>query len=213
MPLAVTVTEDPAQGGPAGTVASPLNVANIAGAALIGKVGIDQTTQGVTNGVALVAGTAIAGKVGIDQTTPGTTNAVAIPSVTPAAPLAVSQYSGPPAGATPLNSSSGNVAAAAATATLAALAAKFTYLTQLDFTGAGATAASVVTGTITGLLGGTRSFTIAVPAGVAVGITPLALNFIPPLQGSAVNTAIVVSVPSLGVGNTNATLNAQGFNA
>jgi hypothetical protein len=78
MPLAVILTEDPAQGGPVGTVASPLNVANIAGAALIGKVGIDQTTQGVTNGVALVAGTALAGKVGIDQTTPGTTNAVAL---------------------------------------------------------------------------------------------------------------------------------------
>lgn len=75
-----------------------------AGSALIGKVGIDQTTPGTTNAVqiigsmpstpvtgtfwqstqpvslttlpALVAGSAIIGKVGIDQTTPGTTNAV-----------------------------------------------------------------------------------------------------------------------------------------
>jgi hypothetical protein len=47
-----------------------------AGSAIIGKVGIDQTTDGTTNAVHLVAGTAIAGKVGIDQTTPGTTNAV-----------------------------------------------------------------------------------------------------------------------------------------
>lgn len=52
----------------------------VAGAAIVGKVGIDQTTPGTTNGVqivaALPAGTALVGKVGIDQTTPGTTNAV-----------------------------------------------------------------------------------------------------------------------------------------
>lgn len=51
-----------------------------ASANIIGKVGIDQTTPGTTNGVqinaALPAGTQVIGKVGIDQTTPGTTNAV-----------------------------------------------------------------------------------------------------------------------------------------
>lgn len=56
----------------------------VAGTAIIGKVGIDQTTPGTTNRVdvgvlpALVAGTAIIGKTGIDQTTPGTTNKVSI---------------------------------------------------------------------------------------------------------------------------------------
>jgi hypothetical protein len=58
----------------------------VAGTAIIGKVGIDQTTPGTTNKVSigsdgtitLLAGTAIAGKFGIDQTTPGTTNNVAI---------------------------------------------------------------------------------------------------------------------------------------
>lgn len=48
----------------------------------IGKVGIDQTTPGTTNGVqvnaALPAGTNVLGKVSIDQTTPGTTNLVAL---------------------------------------------------------------------------------------------------------------------------------------
>jgi len=52
-----------------------------AGSAIVGKVGIDQTTPGTTNGVqvnaALPAGTNIIGKFGIDQTTPGTTNLVA----------------------------------------------------------------------------------------------------------------------------------------
>jgi len=54
----------------------------VAGSAIIGKVGIDQTTPGTTNGVqvnaALPAGSAIVGKFGIDQTTNGTTNGVNI---------------------------------------------------------------------------------------------------------------------------------------
>lgn len=57
-----------------------VNAALPAGAAIIGKVGIDQTTPGTTNGVqvnaALPAGANIVGKFGIDQTIPGTTNAV-----------------------------------------------------------------------------------------------------------------------------------------
>ncbi len=56
-----------------------------AGSAIVGKVGIDQTTPGTTNGVqinaALPAGTNLLGKVGLDQTTPGTTNAVAIAQI------------------------------------------------------------------------------------------------------------------------------------
>lgn len=54
------------------------SVSLLAGSALVGKVGIDQTTPGTTNGVQLTAGSAIAGKVGLDQTTPGTTNLVAL---------------------------------------------------------------------------------------------------------------------------------------
>lgn len=54
----------------------------VAGAAIIGKVGIDQTTPGTTNGVqlnaAIPAGVNIIGKVSIDQTTNGVTNAVDI---------------------------------------------------------------------------------------------------------------------------------------
>lgn len=69
---------------------TPDPVALPAGSALIGKVGIDQTTPGTTNKVsigtdgtvalnaAVPAGTNLVGKVGIDQTTPGTTNKVSI---------------------------------------------------------------------------------------------------------------------------------------
>jgi hypothetical protein len=52
-----------------------------AGSAIIGKVGIDQTTPGTTNAVAITAGTALIGKAGLDQTTPGTTNAVALAQI------------------------------------------------------------------------------------------------------------------------------------
>ena len=56
-----------------------------AGSSVIGKVGIDQTTPGTTNGVQVVAavpaGANIIGKVGIDQTTPGTTNGVYVNTI------------------------------------------------------------------------------------------------------------------------------------
>jgi len=67
-----------------GTVTAVTAITNAlpAGTNLMGKVGIDQTTPGTTNGVqvnaALPAGTNLLGKVGLDQTTPGTTNAVAL---------------------------------------------------------------------------------------------------------------------------------------
>lgn len=134
----------------------------------------------------------------------GTTTA---PFVTSATPPAGSL----PIGATALQGSSGNVAAAAATVTFAAVAAKTNYLSGLDITGGGATAASIILATVVGLLGGTRTYAIAVPAGVTLGILPLTLRFDPPLPASAVNTAIVVSAPSFGAGNTNAVTNAQGY--
>jgi hypothetical protein len=115
------------------------------------------------------------------------------------------------AGGTAVSASSGNVANASAVATLAAVAAKTNYITGLTITAAGATAAGVVTATITGLLGGTLSYTFAVPAGATLGATPLVLNFIPPHPASAVNTAIVATLPALGAGNTNAVVNVRGI--
>lgn len=110
-----------------------------------------------------------------------------------------------------LQASSGNIAAATATATLAAALNRTTYISGFDVTGAGATAAAVVNLTITGLLGGTRTYTMVAPAGVTTSLTPLVVLFDPPLPASAPNTAIVVSLPTLGAGNTNVTVNAQGY--
>jgi hypothetical protein len=45
----------------------------------------------------------------------------------------------------------------------------------------------------------------------AVGATPLVLEWDPPLQSTAPNTAIVCTLPALGAGNTNAAVSASGF--
>ena len=119
---------------------------------------------------------------------------------------------GIPNGAVPLVASSGNVAATATTATLAAAAAQTTYITGFEVTGAGATAASVILVTVTGTISATApTYVLAVPAGVTVGATPLVVEFPSPLPGSAVNTAVVVNVPSFGAGNTNAAVVAHGY--
>lgn len=111
----------------------------------------------------------------------------------------------------PVANSSGNVAAASAVATLPAAAAKTTYISGLSFTATGATAAASVTATVTGLAAGTLSFTFTAPAGATLACTPLNISFTPPLPASAVNTAVVVTLPSLGAGNTNAVATAWGY--
>lgn len=116
-------------------------------------------------------------------------------------------------GQIPIASSSGNVAAGVATANIPAAAGLTSYVTGFSITGAGATGASVVTATLGPLNLGTLSFTIPVPAGAAVGLTPLIVNFAKPLPANAVNTAISLTLPSLGAGNTNACVSIWGFQA
>lgn len=132
-------------------------------------------------------------------------------ALTPASAAAAGYATPAAAGVIVLQSSSGNVAAAAATAFLAQFGGQTTYLAGFTVTGGGATAGSIVTGTITGLLGGTQSFTIPVATGATVGNLPYTVNFNPALPASASNTAITVSVPSLGAGNTNSTVSAWGY--
>lgn len=106
--------------------------------------------------------------------------------------------------------SSGNVAAATATATIAAVAGKTTYITGFSWSGGGATAASAVNLTVTGALGGTQTYTVGGPAG-AGGVPPLNIFFDPAIPATAVNSTIVVSCPTLGAGNTNSTVVAWGY--
>ena len=109
------------------------------------------------------------------------------------------------------SASSGNVANANAVATLAAVAGKTTFITGFEVTSGGATTAALVTATVAGLLGGTASYTYGASAGALLANTPLMVTFNPPLPASALNTAIVVTLPALGLGNTNATVAAHGY--
>jgi len=110
-----------------------------------------------------------------------------------------------------VNAASGNVAAAVASATLPAVAGKTNFLTGFTVSGAGATAALPVIVTVTGVLGGTLSYVYVAAVGVLAANQPLNMRFNPPLQAAAANTAIVVSCPSLGLGNTHNSTVANGF--
>lgn len=116
-----------------------------------------------------------------------------------------------PVGAVPTTASSGNTANAVATATLAGVATKTTYITGFTVSGAGATAGLPVIVTVTGVIGGTMSFIYVFEAGALVGNKPLVVSFETPVPASAVNTAIAVSCPAGGAGNTNNAVVATGY--
>lgn len=104
-------------------------------------------------------------------------------------------------------------AAAQITPTIAAVAGKTGYLSGFSVDGLGATAATVVEVTITGLVGGTRRYKVSVPAGVTTAISRLAVEFARPIPTTAVNTAIVLTVPTFGAGNTSVVGEVHGFTA
>jgi len=120
-------------------------------------------------------------------------------------------YSSGGANCSPITASSGNVAAGVATATLAAVAGKVTYLCGFSITSAGSTGAAVVSPTVTNVITGTMTFTYASVAGVTLANLPLIVPFTPCLSAATPNTTIPVSMPCLGAGNTNTTVNAWGY--
>lgn len=105
--------------------------------------------------------------------------------------------------------SSGNVANATATATLPGAVGKTTYATGFSCESGGATAAADVDITLTGALGGTMHF--AFDGGALATGNAIPRTFNPALPASAPNTALVISMPALGAGNTNATCNIEGY--
>ena len=106
-------------------------------------------------------------------------------------------------------------AAAAITASLPAPGAGITnWITGFQVTGSGATAALVVVVTLTGVITGTLSFVLVVPAGVTASTTPLVVTFPwPGIPASGANTAITVNVPTFGAGNTNVAATIEGYTA
>jgi hypothetical protein len=118
---------------------------------------------------------------------------------------------GYPDASTPAHATSGNVAAAQAQATLAAVAGRRAYCTGFEITAGGATAAALVAAVLSGILGGDATYIFGAPAGATVQATPLLVKFQFPVPASALGVAIAITLPSLGAGNTNAAVSIHGF--
>ena len=116
-----------------------------------------------------------------------------------------------PMGSIPVNAGSGNIANNTAAATMPADAARFNYLSGFDITFAGATVGLAVIAILTGIAGGPLSYIISAPAGATVGGAAMSMRFPQPLRSTAINTAITLSVPALGLGNTNIAVNLYGY--
>jgi hypothetical protein len=110
-------------------------------------------------------------------------------------------------------------AAQSNTATLTGATGVYTYIEGFDLTGGGATAASIIEVTTTGIAGSNPKFEVAIAAGVTApafsttGPYTWSIRFPTPLRSSATNTNITVVVPSYGSGNTNASVVAYGYTA
>ena len=109
--------------------------------------------------------------------------------------------------------SSGNKAATSGTAVIPAAVNLVSYITGFSFSGTGATATSIITVTVSD-----GTWTLSYPVVVTAGVTGraflsdvISIEFPYPIAASAINTAITVTLPSLGAGSTNACVNAHGF--
>ena len=99
-------------------------------------------------------------------------------------------------------------------ASLAATAGKTNFLEGFDITGGGATAASVIEVSVTGLAAGTLKYELNILAGATGPMNAqggFSVRFPQPLPAAGVNQAITVTVPSFGAGNTNAAVVVYGF--
>jgi len=94
-------------------------------------------------------------------------------------------------------------AAQANTAILTPPTGQTVWLAGLTIYGSGATAATVVTATLAGIIGGNQLFQVNVPAGANTGAFQFFLQFDPPLQGVP-NTQVSLALPSFGAGNASA---------
>jgi hypothetical protein len=113
------------------------------------------------------------------------------------------------------NTGSTNTGNAQVVATLPAVAGKVNWLEGFDITGTGATAALAIE-VVVGGLASAMKMEFGVAAGVLAPVNPTgpgiySIRFPEPLPASAVNTAITVTVPAFGAGNTNAAVTAYGF--
>jgi hypothetical protein len=125
--------------------------------------------------------------------------------------LSLSPAFDPAAAQTPADNTATGANAAIA-ATIGGGAGTLVFVQSLRIEGLGATAAAEVQATLTGVLGGTITYPVSVPAGVAVPIAPVVDSF--PgrgLQAAATGTAITLNLPAFGAGNTFAEVELQGY--
>lgn len=98
------------------------------------------------------------------------------------------------------------------TASIVAGAGLFAFITSLRITGLGATAATTVTATLTGVQGGTINYPVAVPAGVTTPITPVTDSFgTRGQQSAAAGGTISLALPAFGAGNTLESASITGY--
>lgn len=170
----------------------------IAGSAIVGKVGIDQTTPGTTNAVSLaqIGGTTTAtgnGVVGagVQRVSIASDNtAFSVNATLQAGSAAIgnlaSQY---PGGATPYTASATGTTGAT-TATLTGASSVTTYICGFSIR-ANATAAATNNATVTGTITGTLNFTQwTAPLASGLGLTEMI--FTPCVPASATNTSVAV---------------------
>lgn len=95
--------------------------------------------------------------------------------------------------------------------TLPAVPNKTNYLSGFEITGGGATVGSIVQLNLVGLLSGTVAYRVPVPTGATLGVTPLIVEFNPPIPASGPNVAIIANLAAFGAGNTDAAVVAHGY--
>lgn len=116
---------------------------------------------------------------------------------------------GVPAGAVPVAQSTTTVNTNAV-ATLPAAVGKTNYVTHLTITGLAPTAAVAIGHNLAGVLGGSVSYYVGLPAGPG-HVPVLDISFNPPLPASAPNTAIVLTANAFGAGSGAQNAAIQGF--
>ena len=116
---------------------------------------------------------------------------------------------GVPSGATPVAASS-YASGTTLTCSFLSVSGLTNYITGFALTGTGATSATAVLVTISGTVV-SLYFTYCVVAGVTTQNTPLIVNFPTPVPASAPGSAISITVPSAGAGNTYTAVTIYGF--
>ena len=92
-----------------------------------------------------------------------------------------------------------------------AVPGKTNYVTGIEFTPGNATAVAYVIATLVNILGTTLTFIVQVAGTGAVGSSNNQYSFNPPLPASAINTAVTLTMPALGAGNADASVNIHGY--